>query len=224
MCGIAGFNWNDPNLIKKMNNSLKHRGPDGLGTYTDNLISLGHRRLAIIDLTERGKQPMEYEHKGRKAIITYNGEVYNFLELREKLEKKGYKFKSNTDTEVILASYLEWGFDCVKKFNGMWAFCIYDLQKKILFCSRDRMGQKPFYYYYDGERFIFASEIKAIIAAKKINKKENIYKEAVQLYFALGFIPAPYSIYKNTFKLEARQNLVFDLNKKKIKKWYYWDL
>ena len=224
MCGIAGFNWNDPNLIKKMNNSLKHRGPDGFGTYTDNLISLGHRRLAIIDLTERGKQPMEYEHKGRKAIITYNGEVYNFLELREKLEKKGYKFKSNTDTEVILASYLEWGFDCVKKFNGMWAFCIYDLQKKILFCSRDRMGQKPFYYYYDGERFIFASEIKAIIAAKKINKKENIYKEAVQLYFALGFIPAPYSIYKNTFKLEARQNLVFDLNKKKIKKWYYWDL
>ena len=224
MCGIAGFNWNDSNLIKKMNNSLKHRGPDGSGIYTDNLVSLGHRRLAIIDLTERGKQPMEYEHKGRKAVITYNGEVYNFLELREKLEKKGYKFKSNTDTEVILASYLEWGFDCVKKFNGMWAFCIYDLQKKILFCSRDRMGQKPFYYYYDGKRFIFASEIKGIIAAKKINKKENIYKEAVQLYFALGFIPAPYSIYKNTFKLEARQNIIFDLNKKEIKKWYYWDL
>ena len=224
MCSITGFNWNDSNLIKKMNNSLKHRGPEGSGTYTDNLVSLGHRRLAIIDLTERGKQPMEYEQKGRKAVITYNGEIYNFLELRKKLEKRDYKFKSNTDTEVILASYLEWGYECVKKFNGMWAFCIYDPQKKILFCSRDRMGQKPFYYYYDGERFIFASEIKGIITAKKINKKENICKEAVQLYFALGFIPAPWTIYEKICKLEARQNLVFNLNKKEIKKWYYWDL
>jgi len=221
MCGIAGFNWNDSNLIKKMNNSLKHRGPDGSGIYTDNLVSLGHRRLAIIDLTERGKQPMEYEHKGRKAVITYNGEVYNFLELREKLERKGYKFKSNTDTEVILASYLEWGFDCVKKFNGMWAFCIYDPQKKILFCSRDRMGQKPFYYYYDGERFIFASEIKGILN-HEIERKLN--RKALDLYLSLGFIPAPYSILEKIFKLERNQNLIFDLYSKKITKSYYWDL
>jgi len=199
----------------------KHRGPDGSGIYIDNLVSLGHRRLAIIDLTERGKQPMEYEHKGRKAVITYNGEVYNFLELREKLEERDYKFKSNTDTEVILASYLEWGFDCVKKFNGMWAFCIYDPQKKILFCSRDRIGKKPLYYYFDGEKIIFSSEIKGILNCKI---KKEINKKGLEIYSSLGFIPAPLSIFKNIYKLEKKQNIIFDLKNKKIKKFYYWDL
>ncbi|MCD6528335.1 asparagine synthase (glutamine-hydrolyzing), partial [bacterium] len=215
------FNWNDSNLIKKMNNSLKHRGPDGFGIYTDNLVSLGHRRLAIIDLTKRGKQPMEYEHKGRKAVITYNGEVYSFLELREKLEKRGYKFKSNTDTEVILASYLEWGFDCVKKFNGMWAFCIYDPQKKILFCSRDRMGQKPFYYYYDGERFIFASEIKAILN-HEVEREVNwqVFNKFISLRYCFG----RETIFKNINRLLKSENLIFDLKTKKLFIKKYWDI
>ena len=221
MCGISGFNWNDSNLIKKMNNSLKHRGPDGFGIYTDNLVSLGHRRLAIIDLTKRGKQPMEYEHKGRKAVITYNGEVYSFLELREKLEKRGYKFKSNTDTEVILASYLKWGFDCVKKFNGMWAFCIYDPQKKILFCSRDRMGQKPFYYYYDEGRFIFASEIKGILnheVERKINWQ--VFNKFISLRYCFG----REAIFKNIYRLLKSENLIFDLKTKKLFIKKYWDI
>ena len=221
MCGISGFNWEDKDLINKMNNSLKHRGPDGEGSYTDNLVSLGHRRLAIIDLTEKGKQPMEYERKGRKVVIIYNGELYNFQEIREKLEKKGYNFKSDTDTEVILASYLEYGFNCVQKFNGMWAFCIYDITKKILFFSRDRIGKKPFYYYFDGDKFIFSSEIKGILNCK-IEKEIN--KKGLEVYLSLGFIPAPLSIFKNIYKLERTQNLVFNLKTKKIRKFYYWGL
>lgn len=221
MCGINGFNWKDGNLIKKMNDSLKHRGPDGEGIYTDNNISLGHRRLAIIDLSKNGKQPMFYHHKGKKVIIVFNGEIYNFLELKEELKNKGYKFNSKTDTEVILASYLEWGENCVNKFNGMWAFCIYDLQKNILFLSRDRFGEKPLYYFFDGKRFIFSSEIKGIL---KHNIKKTINKEAIDFYLSLGFIPAPCTIYEGINKLESSTNLIFYLKEKKIKKYKYYEL
>ncbi|MEM4719392.1 MAG: asparagine synthase (glutamine-hydrolyzing) [Candidatus Pacearchaeota archaeon] len=222
MCGINGINFVDRKLIKKMNDSLKHRGPDGEGVYFDerNGVSLGHRRLAIIDLSENGKQPMTYFHKEKKAVIVFNGEIYNFQEIREELIKKGYIFKSKTDTEVILASYFEWGFDCVNKFNGMWAFCIYDPQKKILFLSRDRVGKKPLHYYFDGKNFIFSSEIKGILQK---NIKKEIDKNSIDLYFSLGFIPAPWTIYKKIFKLDARQNLIFYLKGNKIKKYYYYD-
>ncbi|ODS37784.1 MAG: asparagine synthase (glutamine-hydrolyzing) [Candidatus Altiarchaeales archaeon WOR_SM1_86-2] len=223
MCGINGFNWDEKELVESMNDVIKHRGPDGNGTYTSNLVSLGHVRLAIIDLTEKGKQPMEYEYNGRKIIIIHNGEIYNFLELRKKLEEKGYKFKSNTDTEVILASYLEYGENCVNKFNGMWAFCIYDVDKKILFLSRDRFGKKPLYYYFDGNRFIFSSEIKGILVH---NIEKKLSNEAINLYFVLpysGFIPSPYSIYQNIKKLQPRKNIVFDLEKKELKLNNYYD-
>ncbi len=220
MCGINGFNFVNRKILKKMNDSLKHRGPDAEGTFSNQLISLGHRRLSIIDLSKKGNQPMKYSHRGKNAVMVYNGEIYNFLEIRKELLIKGYKFESGSDTEVILASYLEWGMDCVKKFNGMWAFCIYDSQKQILFLSRDRLGQKPLYYYFDTKRFIFSSEIKGILN-HKINNKIN--KKAIDLYFSLGFIPSPYSIYDNIFKLEARQNLIFDLKTKKIVKEYYFN-
>ena len=220
MCGINGFNFVDRNLIKRMNDSLKHRGPDGEGVFLDKNVSLGHRRLAIIDLSEKGKQPMTYSHNGRKAVITFNGEIYNFQEIKDELIKKGYEFKSKTDTEVIVASYLEWGFDCVKRFNGMWAFCIYDLEKKILFLSRDRVGKKPLYYYFDGKKFIFSSEIKGILC-HQIEKK--IKKESIDFFLSLGFIPAPFSIYERIKKLEARQNLIFDLKNKKLSEDYYYD-
>ncbi len=221
MCGINGFNFVNRNTLKRMNDSLKHRGPDSEGIYSNKIVSLGHRRLSIIDLSKKGSQPMTYSHKKRKVIIVHNGEIYNFSELKKDLEKKGYKFKSKTDTEVILASYLEWGVDCVKKFNGMWAFCIYDMNKKILFLSRDRAGKKPLYYFYDGKKFIFSSELKAIIK-HKINVEIN--EKGVDLYLSMGFIPAPFSIYKNIFKLEARQNLVFDINKTTLKKEYYYKI
>jgi len=220
MCGINGFNFVDKKIIKKMNNSLKHRGPDAEGSYFDKNLSLGHRRLSILDLSKKGSQPMTYANKKKSAIIVFNGEIYNYQEIRKVLQKKGYKFKSNSDTEVILASYLEWGFDCVNKFNGMWAFCIYDKQKNILFLSRDRLGQKPLYYYFNEGKFIFSSEIKGILQHKI---KKEFSKDAIDLYFSMGFIPSPYSIYKNIYKLEARQNLIFDLGNKKIKKSYYFD-
>ena len=222
MCGINGFNFIDRKVLKGMNDSLKHRGPDAEGEFfsSNENVSLGHRRLAIIDLSKNGSQPMSYIHKGKKAVIVFNGEIYNFKEIRKELEEKGYKFKSTSDTEVILAGYIEWGKDCVKKFNGMWAFCIYDAKNKILFLSRDRVGKKPLYYFYDNKKFIFSSEIKGILKHKI---KPKINKDAVDLYFSLGFIPSPYSIYENIFKLEQRQSLIFDLKTKKLKKEYYYE-
>ncbi|CAB3290091.1 Asparagine synthetase (glutamine-hydrolyzing) [Methanocaldococcus lauensis] len=241
MCGINGIVRFSENVleeeIKKMNDTIRHRGPDDEGVCifnTENYsIGLGHVRLAILDLSEKGHQPMGYNIENDKIIyrddelykadiiIVYNGEVYNYLELKERYN---LETETGTDTEIILKLYNKLGYDCVKEFNGMWAFCIYDKRKNILFCSRDRLGVKPFYYYWDENEFVFSSELKGILSVKKINKKENINKEAVELYFALGFIPSPYCIYKNTFKLEARQNLIFDLNKKEIKKYYYWEL
>ncbi len=203
-----------------MNDSLRHRGPDAEGSYFDDGISLGHRRLSVIDLSENGAQPMTYTHGERTATIVFNGEIYNYKEIREKLKKVGYKFKSNSDTEVILASYLEWGNDCVSEFNGMWAFCIYDKQKSVLFLSRDRLGQKPLYYYFHDDKFIFSSEIKGILKHKIETK---LSEDAINLYFSSGFIPSPYSIYNNIYKLEARQNLIFDLRKREIEKNYYFN-
>jgi len=241
MCGINGFNWKNKSLINSMSNAIKHRGPDDTGLYTDEMLSLGHVRLSIFDLSSAGHQPMFYsKNKGassqkynKKEVqnspvsIVYNGEVYNYKEIKKQLEKKGYKFTTQTDTEVVLASYLEYGTNCVEHFNGMWAFCVYDKRNKILFCSRDRLGQKPLYYYNKNGKFIFSSELKGILEHKnlKINKTANINKDALDLYFSMGCIPSPYSIYNDVFKLEARQNLIFDLRKKEItKKWNYYDM
>ena len=243
MCGINGIIRYDENVSKEeldlMNKSIKHRGPDDDGTFVyegiNYSVGLGHVRLSILDLSEKGHQPMGYnimddriiyddnELNNADIIIAYNGEVYNYLELKEKYN---LNTETGTDTEVILKLYNKLGSDCVKEFNGMWAFCIFDKRKNLIFCSRDRLGQKPFYYYFNEytKEFIFSSELKGITSVKEINKKENINKDAVNLYFALGFIPSPYSIYNNVFKLEARQNLIFDLNSKEIKKNYYWEL
>jgi asparagine synthase (glutamine-hydrolysing) len=226
MCGINAFNFSDSNQAQLMNEAIKHRGPDDQGVYTNEEVSLGSVRLSILDLSTAGHQPMLYRHGNDTAIIAYNGEIFNCSELRRTLEEKGYVFNSRTDTEVILASYLDAGTDCTKNLNGMWAFVIYDPAKHILFCSRDRVGKKPLYYYFDGEKFIISSELKGIITHDQIslNRMENISKDAVNLYFELGFIPAPYTIYKNTFKLEARQNLIFNLRTKEIRTWYYYDV
>jgi len=240
MCGINGFNWNDKELIMLMNDKIRHRGPDDDGIFTNEEISLGQVRLSILDLTNAGHQPMFYSKEfgavskiynngyldRSKVAIVFNGEIYNYLEIKKELESKGYVFTTKTDTEVILASYLEWGFDCVKKFNGMWAFAIYDLEKKFLFLSRDRLGQKPLYYYLKNGRFIFSSELKGILEHKdlKINSSNNVNLEALELYFNLGFVPSPYSIFKDVYKLEARKNLVFDLKTKDIREWSYWKL
>ncbi len=184
MCGIAGIiNFNgepcSSGLLRKMTDAIAHRGPDGEGFYTDSSIGLGHRRLAIIDLSPAGHQPMITANE--QFAIIYNGEIYNFRELRGELEKAGYKFKSKTDTEVVLYSYLEWGPECLKRFNGMFAFAVWDKSKQELFIARDRYGIKPLYYTFQNNSFIFASEQKALIMHSAI--KREIDLEALLEYF-----------------------------------------
>jgi asparagine synthase (glutamine-hydrolysing) len=169
MCGITGFCRScslDYNDLVAMTRAVKHRGPDDEGFYYDraSATGLGHRRLAILDLSHHGKQPMTYMGSGLR--IVFNGEIYNFLELREELEQKNYRFQSETDTEVILASYLEWGVDAFAKFNGMWAFSLYDEKNGDMMLCRDRYGIKPLYYYYDHGQLVFGSEYKVFWAIR----------------------------------------------------------
>ena len=174
MCGISGIISKkriEKDIIEPMTDKIIHRGPDGFGYYYGEKFVFGHRRLSIVDLSDAGHQPMQYLNR---YVITFNGEVYNHLELRKELEKNGYVFQSHTDTEVIMASYDFWGVDCLNKFNGMWAFVIYDRLKDKYFISRDRFGKKPFYYYKDQEKFIFGSEIKVILAHPDVESKPNL--------------------------------------------------
>ena len=176
MCGIAGIIASDGapvslDVIQRMTDAIAHRGPDGEGFHLDGPLGLGHRRLAILDLTDAGKQPMSYA--GGRYWITYNGEIYNFLEIRHELENKGYRFTTATDTEVILASYDCWGQECLHRFNGMWAFAIWDRSERRLFLARDRFGVKPLFYMNTPERFTFASEIKAILATLSTRPDPN---------------------------------------------------
>lgn len=174
MCGISGIvnlkgHAIDENKLQGMNDAVAHRGPDASGVFIGKNFGLGHRRLSILDLSDRGTQPFTY--MGLK--IVYNGEIYNFLELKEELEKKRYQFKTGTDTEVILAAYHCWGKDCVNRFNGMWAFAIFDSARDLLFCSRDRFGVKPFYYLVAGDTLYFGSEIKQLLPylpSRQVNK------------------------------------------------------
>jgi len=241
MCGINGFNWKDEELARRMNATLRHRGPDDQGVYADNAVSLGQTRLSILDLSEKGHQPMGLvaygDKKGNRSkadtkliykdkklgdcdlIIVLDGEIYNHQEIRDDL--KEFDFESTGDTEVILKSYLKWGEDCVNRFNGMWAFCLYDKKAGKLILSRDRTGRKPLFYYFDGDRFIFSSEIKGILQ-HKVTRKINV--EALDFYFTIGFIPSPMSIYENIAKVESRQLITFDMKGKKINKKYYYQI
>jgi asparagine synthase (glutamine-hydrolysing) len=176
MCGIAGqFSLNggtaDPTLIRSMAERLAHRGPDGEGWYFDGPIGLAHRRLSIIDLSDEGSQPMANEDG--TLWLVFNGEIYNYLELRQDLQATGHRFVSSTDTEVILHAYEEWGWECLHRFNGMWAFALWDVRRGELFCARDRLGVKPFYYTLVEGSFLFASEIKALLAHPRVGCRPN---------------------------------------------------
>lgn len=222
MCGISGIiNKNKQSVeaiqIQSMNDIIAHRGPDADGFYFDLNLAFGHRRLSILDLSELGSQPM---HFATDYTITYNGEVYNYIEIREVLIANKYSFKSNSDTEVILAAYDFWGEDCVNHFNGMWSFAIHDKKKNIVFCSRDRFGIKPFYYFEDENKFYFGSEIKQLLPflkERKCNKQ-----------IALDYLIAGIEEYNNeTFfdgvkKLLGGNNLIFNLENLtyEIKKYY----
>ena len=164
MCGIAGIIGENVNVeqLEAMLDKQKHRGPDNKGVYKEFECALGHNRLAIIDLTEAANQPFYSED--RRFVIVFNGELYNFKELKEEL-KNDYKFKTLSDTEVVLAAFIKWGTACLNRFNGMFAFAIWDTKKKVLFAARDRFGVKPFYYLINDEKLYFASEIKTFFAA-----------------------------------------------------------
>lgn len=220
MCGISGLvgnNWNKSNL-ESMVNVLNHRGPDDSGCFInkDATVGLGHNRLSIIDLSKSGHQPMSNKHKS--FWITFNGEIYNYIELKKQL--KGYPFRTKTDTEVIIAAYEKWGENCVKYFNGMFSFAIWDDKEKTLFCARDRVGIKPFFYSNSNEKFIFASEIKAILAAGHIAKPNwstwsNYLVKGIYDYSDESFFEGIYS-------LKAGHTLILKRKKIKIKK--YWDI
>lgn len=219
MCGIIGFNWEDKELLKKCMNKIVHRGPDDFGIYTDKNISLGHRRLSILDLSKRGRQPMSNENGD--VWITFNGEIYNYVELKKKLEKK-HNFKSNTDTEVIIHGYEEYGTDIVNKLEGMFAFCIYDSKKKILFLARDKAGIKPIYYYLNEKDFIFCSEIKGILEYKEIERKVNLQNLNAYLIFRAN--SGEETFFENIFKIMPGHSAIYDLKNHKIKKLKYWDI
>lgn len=226
MCGINGIvKFNKEKVsraeVDLMNQEIKHRGPDDQGIFLDDNIGLGHLRLSIIDLSPKGHQPMIYSHKKREIVVVFNGEIYNFQEIREDLIQRGYKFNSGSDTEVLEATYLEYGFDCVEKMNGMFAFVIYDKQKNILFGARDRFGKKPLKYYLDDKKFIFSSELKAILTQKV---KREVDFEAINDYFTLQFVPAPKTGFKNIFKLPHASYFVLNLENKKLEIKKYWDL
>lgn len=202
-----------------MADAIAHRGPDEEGFYVDDHAALGHRRLSIIDLSS-GQQPMAAQN-GNYQIV-FNGEVYNYLEIKEDLIQKGYHFKTTSDTEVVLKSYIEWGESCVKKFNGMFAFAIWDKKQKRLFASRDRVGKKPFYYTWDGKTFAFAfaSEIKSLLIGRFSNKK--IDPKALDCYLTFGYIPVPFSIFDDIHKLAASQTLIVQDNQ--LNKSTYWQV
>lgn len=220
MCGILGFNWKDEVLAKNIGKLLRHRGPDGEGYLIEDNLSLGHRRLSIIDLSEKGKQPMCDERK--RYWITYNGEIFNFKEIRNDLLGKGYTFKSKTDTEVLLLGYQEYGAKILEKLNGQFAFCIYDKQDQTLFLARDRIGINPLYYYFDGKRFVFGSELKVILKSGVPLKINSFAKDHFMVF---GHCPRKQSIIENAYKLEPGHYMVFNLKNNKIetcKK--YWNI
>ncbi len=223
MCGIAGyFQLNntarpDKELIGRMINIIRHRGPDEFGAYFDNKCVLGQARLSIIDLSS-GSQPLSNEDG--TIWITFNGEIYNYIELRPELERAGHKFKTHSDTEVIVHAYEHWGKDCVNHFNGQWAFAIYDKKKQSLFISRDRLGVRPVFYATHNGRFYFASEIKSIFCDPTFPRKLDF--KGLDEIFTWWTTSAPNTAFENINELEAGSSL--EISNGKIKSSRYWSM
>lgn len=226
MCGIAGIYHLetakpvDPVRLRKMTDSMGHRGPDGSGAWTAPGVGLGHRRLSIVDL-EGGAQPMATADDAQ--IISFNGMIYNFREIRDELEALGHVFETSSDTEVILYAYRQWGVDCLKRFNGMFAFAIYDQRTKQLFVARDRLGVKPLFYarVSDGS-VIFGSELKALLTNPLLRRSPNL--SAVDDYLAFGYVPDQTSLLQGVKKLPAGHYLLLERGKQEPEPVQYWDM
>lgn len=225
MCGIGGVYYFkkktivDQTLLKGMADAMSHRGPDGSGFYADSFVGLCHRRLSIIDLSKKAKQPMSNEDK--TIWLVFNGEIYNFQELKNVLEAKGHHFVSNTDSEIIVHAYEEFGEACTEYLQGMFAFAVWDLKSKKFFLARDRVGKKPLFYYKDNDHFIFASELKSILLDTAV--KREISHESISYYLSFGYIPAPISIFKGIKKIRPGHSLTID-NKGNIAIRQYWNI
>ena len=219
MCGIAGYVSpkieDGLSVLHRMNQKMIHRGPDDDGVYVNGATGLGMRRLSIIDL-EKGHQPI-WNETGTVGIV-FNGEIYNFRELREELIQKGHRFSTGTDTEVVVHLYEEKGVDSLERLNGMFAFALYDRSENQLFLARDRLGEKPLHYTYQNGNFVFASEIKSILAFPGVESQLDL--EALNLYLTYEYVPAPYTIYQNIYKLEPGHYLTFKGGELQIKS--YW--
>ncbi len=220
MCGIVGFvdknsHQDKTKIIKEMADKIIHRGPDGEGYYVDKDVALGHRRLAIIDL-KGGAQPIYNETKD--LILIFNGEIYNYQELKKELETKGYKFKTKTDSEVLLYGYLEYKEDVCSKLRGMFAFVIYDKKNKVLFGARDHFGMKPFYYYLTKDEFMFSSEIKSFLAHPNFRKEVNT--DALKMYLIFQYSVKEETFFKNVFKLKPGHYFIYKDNEFKTKTYF----
>jgi len=226
MCGILGLldkDEIDPVKFRLMRDSMLHRGPDGFGEkyLKEGKVALGHRRLSIIDLSESGEQPMSNEDGS--LWLTFNGEIYNYPALRRQLVNSGHTFKSNTDSEVLIHGFEEWGMQgLLEKIKGMFAFGIYDVSKDVLYAARDRFGIKPFVYYFDGNKFIFASEIKAIMKSDTIYK--DIRSESIAEYLSYGYVPHPHTPWKKIFKLQPAHFIKFSSSNGNLEIFKYWQL
>jgi asparagine synthase (glutamine-hydrolysing) len=215
MCGICGMltfdgeRQVDLDRISRMSDAIAHRGPDDSGFYLKGPCSLGHRRLSIIDIAT-GQQPMIDQEDGRVSVIVFNGEIYNYLDVKRELETLGHNFRTKSDTEVILTAYKQWGERCVEKLRGMFAFAVWDERERELFLARDRMGEKPLYYYSGENFFLFASEIKALLASGLL--KAELELLAVDSFLTLGYVPAPQTMFKQIFKLLPGYSLSIGMN------------
>jgi asparagine synthase (glutamine-hydrolysing) len=225
VCGITGiFNLDGHpvsiSVLRRMTDVVRHRGPDGEGFWTESFIGFGHRRLAIIDLSPLGHQPMQTEDGS--LVITYNGEIYNFPNLRVELEARGHRFRSQSDTEVVLKAYQEWGPQCVRRFNGMFAFAIWDRNAHRLFIARDRYGVKPLYYYFKNGTFLFGSEIKSILQHPDVSV--NVSIEALNEYFSFQNIFSDLTLFDGIKLLPAAHTLTLTLgNERSLETCRYWD-
>src|SRR3989304_4129058 len=220
ICGIVNFDTTRPvpdNMLKQMNGIISHRGPDDEGFFLHQNVGLAMRRLSIIDLGS-GHQPIFNEDGS--IVIVFNGEIYNYLELRQTLEKSGHRFTTNSDTETIIHAYEQWGDTCPEKLRGMFVFALWDARKHKLFIARDRLGKKPLYYYNDGKRLVFASEIKGILENKDIPRRMNL--KGLDGYLTLGYVPAPETLFQGILKLPAGHSLSLAADQLVIRP--YWDL
>jgi asparagine synthase (glutamine-hydrolysing) len=220
--GVLGEKVIEQRSVETARDTMSHRGPDGAGCWTspDGRVVLAHRRLAIIDLSPLGDQPMS-DSTGRLQIV-YNGELYNYRELRHVLEAKGHRFRSNSDTEVLLTAYLEWGEVCLERLDGMFAFGLYDTHARRLFLARDRAGEKPLFYAQVPGRFAFASELKALLALPGAGRRLN--PEALEFYLAYGYVPGDRAILDGVRKLAPAHALDLDLETGRTRTWCYWRL